>query len=141
MEKKIIPEEKPTISTDLYSIPSVMAKIDTDFYTQKNTEPVKAAPGPTPYNKNLMTKEISKPDATSSGEEPTSCVCDQKMCIIETPRIKQPELSINKLDKVPITENEENSIVKVAEQKLYKKRQSRDMFTSSQFKKWKRSNY
>ena len=127
------------MSNDTYKIPKVVNQIDTDHYSQWNTEPIKQKNEATAYNTNIMKKEISKTadSKNDAGEEPSSCVCDEKICNLPLPQIKQPTITYDE-KTAPDMQDEQNSLVNSVEQKLYKRRAFRNMFTCQKIKKSKK---
>lgn len=127
------------MSNDTYRIPKVVNQIDTDHYSQWNTETIKPKQEATAYNKNVMKKDISKTadSKNEAGEEPSSCVCDETICNLPLPQVKQPTISYDE-KTAPTMQDEQNSLVNSVEQKLYKRRAFRNMFTSQKIKKNKK---
>ena len=65
-------------------------------------------------------------------------MCDEQLSNLPMPKIKQPTINANERN-VPNMQDEQNSLVKSVEQKLYKKRTYKNMFSSKIFKKVKKN--
>ena len=65
-------------------------------------------------------------------------MCDEQLSNLPMPKIKQPTINANERN-VPNMQDEQNSLVKSVEQKLYKKRTYTNMFSSKIFKKVKKN--
>lgn len=127
------------MSNDTYTIPKVLDQVDRDHYSQWKTESIKPKTEATAYNKNIMNKEISNnPESkNAAGESPENCACDEKICNLAMPKIKEPTITYNE-KTAPYMHNEQNSLVNSVEQKLYKRRAYKNMFTSKTIKKNKK---